>query len=231
MPINLEIKKEVFNVFPDFEAAFLAINDESHYDLTEQEDLKQKIVSNLKSPEILMNHSYNDLYKEFYRKMGFKSKKLKKITTPIRQALRAAKTGEYRSINKVIDYCMLIEYTTLVSFQVYDLEKILSPISYAIAKGTETIIPFNGDECFCKKGELILTDQIEVLHSAYYGNNKEKSVNNNTKNYLVRIMFIPDMDKSDYNKAIDKMISFFPKYQLLKLSKSQSQGILGESLK
>ncbi len=231
MSINFEIKNEVFDMYPDFEVAFLIITDSSgEYGISERREVEEKIITSLnksfKHQDILIKHPYNDLYKEFYRKMGFNSKKLKKITTPIRQALRVFKAGRYNPINRVIDYCMLVEYTTLISFQVYDLEKIFSPIRYIFANGLETLIPFSGDMRTCKKGELILVDQTGVLHSAYYGNNKEKSVNDETNRYLVRIMFVPGIDKNRYNNAINKVISYFPDHELIKLSRECSYSML-----
>lgn len=231
MLIDFEIRDEVFDVYPDLKISFVIVTDEDgEYSISEQKEMNQNIINSVKetfiNEDVLTSHRYNNLYKEFYKKMGFKSKKIKKITTPIRQALRVLKSGKYKSVNRVIDYCMLIEYTSLISFQVYDLEKVVSPIRYMFANGSETLISFSGDIRTCKKGELILLDKTGVLHSVYYGNNKEKSVNDETFRYLIRIMFIPGIKVTSYYHAVNKVILRFRKHKLINLSKNCNSNVL-----
>lgn len=206
------LSPEVQTKFPDFRACFLLISGVADYDSEEEkESFSNEIVSQVtkKYPtlESLKADLLKDAYNSFYLSMGINPKK---VSTPIHQAGRVISKGTYRSIHRVIDICMLIEYTSLISFQVYDAEKLSRIILYELSTGTETLIDFHNKVQYCKLGELILRDEKGVIHSGFHGNDLGRLIDKNSTTCLVRIMGIPGLRQDFFDESINRFVQFYP---------------------
>lgn len=202
--MHITLHKEVSEKYPDLRVEFIEVHNIQDYTSDEErkeaeQEIVEAVLSTFPSKETLEAHPFKNLYQTFYQSMGLK---VKKVSTPIKQALRIFTNKSYRSLYKILDTCMKIEYTTLISFQLYDIDKISGELEYRLADGTETLTTFHNEEKTCKPGELILTDSEGVLHSVYYGNNKNKSIDSNTKNCVIRIMGVPGTPEEDFQKAV-----------------------------
>ena len=209
MNLQVKINENAQTKYPALKIAFVFLSSVPKYQSDkEKEDAQDKIVhetiTKFKDTKTVRGHYLNEQYKAFYRSMGLKPKK---VSTPIKQVERVLKTNSYRSIFKTIDMCMLIEYTTLVSFQVYDPDKITGNLVIKIATGEEEITDFHKQVKQCKKGELLLVDDDSTLHSVYYGNNVNKSIDNDSTRHLVRIMGIPGISENDFNMALELFLA------------------------
>ncbi len=142
------------------------------------------------SADQILNSDIASFYANFYRNLGLKAST---VSTPCKQAARVKRTQKYKPILPIVDLCMSIEYTTLISFQVYDADKIVGDLIYRFAKGGEPLCDFHGEMRLCKEGDLLLTDGEGVVHSCAHGNNKNKLVQPDSKRALVRIMRVPQM--------------------------------------
>jgi hypothetical protein len=124
--IAININPEVLRRHPDLLVGLTVAKDIEDYQSVEErsaveETIVSKVLERFSSSEEVEAHYLNGLYATFYKSMGLRPKK---VSTPIKQALRVIKNRKYRSIHRVIDFCMAVEYTSLVSLQVYDLDKI-----------------------------------------------------------------------------------------------------------
>lgn len=205
MAVNIAINDNVLSKYTDLVFAFFIVEDHIKYENTSikekaENDIILSVSNKFNDRLDLSNHSFNEFYSKFYKEMGLKPKK---VSTPIHQSLRVFDTQKYKSIYEIIDICMKIEYTTLLSFQVYDLDKINGSLMYLLSSGNDSIATFHNEEKLCKPGELIFVDETSVLHSAYYGNNKSKSISDTTIRSLVRIMGIPGIPRSNFTEAVD----------------------------
>ncbi|MCM1565306.1 MAG: phenylalanine--tRNA ligase beta subunit-related protein [Dehalobacter sp.] len=212
MDVILKLNNDVLTKYPDFKAAFCLVkNFSDHSSQEERTACELKIVEETKNEfsdnSHLSDHPFGQLYSEFYRGMGLKPKK---VSTPIQQVERVIKTGAYRSIHKIIDICMEVEYTSLISFQVYDADTIVSPMIYRFSDGREMLTTFSSDIKACKPGELILVDHDAVLHSSYYGNNVMRSIKPQTTNFLVRAMCIPGIAYDYFMDSMNRFMSLIP---------------------
>lgn len=224
----ISIDSEIFPQFKGLQVAFFTCetprpyaNDEEQ--LLAQNDIIQTVKSHFSTREQLAEHAFSEAYAKFYRAMGLKPKK---VSTPIQQSLRVFDTEKYKSFYKIIDVCMKIEYTTLISFQVYDLDKIQGDILYRLASPSDKVLTFSGEEKPCKGGELVLVDQETTLHSVYYGNNRSKSISNETKTNLVRIMCVPDIPTDFFQLAIDLFSKAVPHQQNILLNTNSESAII-----
>ncbi len=209
--MSIQFTDQVMEKYPELITAFV-VSPMPVYSSDEERNqavavLVEEISQKYGEAESLTSHSYNQLYASFYKSMGLK---VKKVSTPLKQAARILNLGTYRSINKLIDMCMHIEYTTLVSFQLYDKDKVIGDMEYSISTGTEKLTTFHGEEKNCKNGELILIDRDQALHSVYYGNNAKKSVSDNTKEAIIRIMGVPGIDRENFDHALELILKQLP---------------------
>ena len=168
MNMNITLNPEVLQKYPTLLFGFAILNSDGYKSENEKNEAEERIVSKVldtfSDVNEIENHYLNDLYKSFYKSMGLKPKK---VSTPIKQAKRIIQNRAYRSIHKLIDICMEVEYTYLVSFQVYDVDKINGSLEYQLSKGTEIIKNFHNEDKICKKDELILVDNESPAHSVY----------------------------------------------------------------
>lgn len=173
--------------------------------------------------EALEKHYLSGLYDNFYRSMGLK---VRKVSTPVKQAARVLATKSYRPLSSIIDLCMDVEYSTLVSFQAYDASKIASSILYTIAEGNEPIITLQGENKICKIGELVLRDEQGVIHSSYYGNAQRCALDSSSKTALVRLLGIPGIKKVDLDAAERKFSASTQPIASCQVSASQRSCVL-----
>lgn len=140
------------------------------------------------SVDDILNSEYVSCYAAFYKSLGLKASA---VSTPCKQAARVKKTQTYKPIFPILDLCMRIEYTTLISFQLYDPDKIRGVLVYRFAMGEEQMIDFHGESKICRKGDLLLMDDTGVVHSCAYGNHRDKGLQAESRRALVRIMKVP----------------------------------------
>lgn len=226
--MKITINPEVLCEYPDFTVAFARVDNVGDYASPEerleaQATIVRAVNRRFPSPDTIESHYLAHLYSDFYKSMGLNPKK---VSTPAKQALRVVTNQNYRSIYKAIDLCMSVEYTTLVSFQIYDWDKIKGDLSYRFSEGSETLVDFHNEKKTTKVGELVLADNKALLHSVYYGNNAERSVDAGTQRFLIRVMGIPGMRHEDFDVALRRLAEISPQVQLLQLSRSFPVGDL-----
>lgn len=137
------------------------------------------------------------LYRAFYAAMNVKPSA---VSTPVKQASRILKTGNYRPIHPVVDTCMEIEYATLCSFQVYDTARLAPALAYTRAEGHEEV---NG-RAGLRPGELLLSDRYGVIHSPTLGNDTARLVSGTSEYAMVRVMGIPGMPAGVFEEATEE---------------------------
>jgi DNA/RNA-binding domain of Phe-tRNA-synthetase-like protein len=199
--MDIMIAEEVIEKFPKLSLIFFLVNLSKIAHITPLERefcLMRDLRSAFGSEEALEEHYLGKLYDDFYRSMGLK---VRKVSTPIKQAARVLAAKSYRPVSPIIDLCMGVEYSTLVSFQAYDAAKIAGQICYAIAEGHETITTFQGEAKICKTGELVLKDEQGVVHSSYYGNALRCALDCSSQTALVRLLGVPGIEKADLDAA------------------------------
>lgn len=205
--MDIVITEEVVARFPEMSAGFFLVDLSkiAHITPLERESsLMRDLKAAFTSEEALGNHYLSRLYDEFYRSMGLK---VRKVSTPVKQAARVLAAKSYRPVSPIIDLCMGVEYSTLVSFQAYDASKIVGSVSYAIAEGHEPLTTFQGEDKICKAGELVLEDEQGVIHSSYYGNARRCALDSYSQTALVRLLGIPGAEKADLEAAEIKLVA------------------------
>jgi DNA/RNA-binding domain of Phe-tRNA-synthetase-like protein len=201
------LSRDVEDRYPEFGAAFLAVAAKPYSHQHEADEAADALVTRVlrahPSPEGLRGSPADECYRDFYRSMGLKAAQ---VSTPVKQAMRVLKTG-YRSISRIVDVAMEIEYATLVSFQVYDADVVGPNLTYTLACGTESIATTRGEMKTCKPGELILAAGDRVVHSVYYGNDPKYMATTQTTIALVRVMKVPGMDEAIFRSAVEEASS------------------------
>ena len=190
--------------YPEFRVAFLAVPAEPYADEREADRAAEALVARVRdahaSTDELRGSAVDHAYRYFYRSMSLKAGQ---VSTPVKQRISVLNNG-YRSVLRIVDVAMEIEYTRLVSFQVYDAAAVGSEVAYALATGSEAITTTRGERKSCKPRELILTAGGEVVHSVYYGNDARYMASAATEIALVRVMNVPGLDAEVFRAAVDE---------------------------
>lgn len=192
---------------PGLRVALLAVPARRYPDRSEAGKAEQQVVAELlaafASEDELRSSPADGLYRDFYRSMGLKAAQ---VSTPVKQALRVLRNGEYRARGPVVDNAMAIEYSTLVSFQVYSASRLGERLTFALARGDEPITTMRGEAKTCKPGELLLLggDGGEVAHSCYYGNDPAFLLSERDELAIVRVMGVPGFDDGAFARAVEE---------------------------
>lgn len=206
--MNIYIDKKIIDNYLGINVVFLMISDhEGHLKKTDcfnsEEDIVNFVLEKYSNTENINFSSFSEKYHSFYKTMGIKQKK---VTTPLKQVQRVLKTKSFKNFNEIVTLCMKAEYGSMVSYQVYDLDNITGNLFYTISNGSEELIKTDGVRQ-CKENEIILKDELDVLHSSYYGNSIKSSVTKETKNFLIRVLGIPGIDYKTVMESTDELFS------------------------
>lgn len=203
----IEVNQEVKDLFPGLSMAFFGCASQPHSEGSKRSSeatVLDQLGRTFLSLEEITSHHYGPAYTAFYQKMGLK---IKKVSTPLKQAARVYAANTYHGILPVIDASMALEYSTLLSFQVFDADTIDDGLIYGLAKGNEPLFTISGEERKCKAGELILMETTGgVVHSSSYGTNGSKRLSNQSKKALVRIMKIPGIDRQIFERVVQRAV-------------------------
>jgi DNA/RNA-binding domain of Phe-tRNA-synthetase-like protein len=225
--MKISIAESATEKFPEMKFCFVKadsiVDYSSDRERANAEEAMVYLVNNtFKSVEGAQGHYLNDYYRSFYRDMGLR----KGVLTPLVPVTRVLKNQTYRSIHKAIDISLMAEYPTLVSIQVYDAEKIRGDLLYRLATGSEQLVNFHGESKTAKEGELVLVDNEGLVHSSYYGNNAERSLDSNSRLFLFRIMSVPGLREEDFASAIRRVLELAGSSQHVVVSSSDPIGEL-----
>jgi DNA/RNA-binding domain of Phe-tRNA-synthetase-like protein len=191
-------------LFTDLMVAFLITSTDSPEDVHGAEETARRIVKRVidahETKDSLTDSPLVESYRKFYSGMNVRPSS---ASTPIKQALRVFEKG-YRPILPIVDTAMEIEYATLCSFQVYDLNNIGQNVAYARADGTEVMPPLahSGSQGKLRAGELLLVDELGIINSSSCGNAAGRLVSATSSHALVRIMKIPEQDRAAFDASV-----------------------------
>ncbi len=202
---EIVIDDAVLERHPGTRFAFLAVPAAPYADPAEATRAEASVLSELRGAfagEDELRASPEDaLYRQFYRGMGLKAAQ---VSTPVKQALRVLRNGSYSSRGPVVDTAMAIEYSTLVSFQVYAATRLTGPLTFSLAGGEEPIETVRGERKSCKPGELLLLSGDAVVHSCYYGNDPAFFLGEEDEIAVVRVMGVPGLAAGLFERAFEE---------------------------
>jgi DNA/RNA-binding domain of Phe-tRNA-synthetase-like protein len=192
---------------PGLRLALLAVPAGRYSDPSETARAEQQVLAELLAAfadeDELRAGPADELYRSFYRSMGLKAAQ---VSTPVKQALRVLRNCEYRARGPVVDTAMAIEYSTLVSFQVYSAARLGGRLAFRLAGGEEPITTMRGEAKTCKPGELLLLGGAggEVAHSCYYGNDPAFLLTEQDELAIVRVMGVPGLEDDVLARAVEE---------------------------
>jgi DNA/RNA-binding domain of Phe-tRNA-synthetase-like protein len=191
------------DLFPGAALGFLTVPS-APYPVGGDSGTSERVIGRLRdshgSAEAVRGHLLWEEYRAFYTAMNVKASA---VSTPLKQAARFLKAGAYRPIHPVVDVCMEIEYALLCSFQVYDLARIGAAVRYAPAVGGESLVDAP-EGAVARAGECVLSDELGLIHSPSLGNDHARLVGEDSTEALVRILRIPGMDRSVFDRTVDE---------------------------
>lgn len=224
---EVAVDHAVFERHPGTKFAVLAAPSAPYLDPAGPAQAEEEVVQALRAafPEEddLRESPEDTLYREFYRGMGLKAAQ---VSTPVKQALRVLRKSSYVARGPVVDKAMAIEYSTLVSFQVYAAVRLNGPLSFALAGGDEPITTMGREHKSCKPGELLLLSGDAVMHSCYYGNDPAFLLREEDEAAVVRIMGVPGLADGLFEEVVEEAKRRLSPFDMVILDHSVHSGRL-----
>jgi DNA/RNA-binding domain of Phe-tRNA-synthetase-like protein len=223
---------DVVAELPGFAAAFLVapghIPDAEHPEVR-ADRIEARVRAAHNSADDLRQNPLVEGYRAFHARINVRPSS---ASTPVKQALRVFDRG-YRPINPVVDISMEIEYATLCSFQVYDLQSIGDQVRYIFAVGDEVLqdrAHGDGGSAKVRQGELLLADERGVIHAPSVGNDASRIMAPTSSQVLVRLMKIPALPRAVFDAAVTEACHRLAAVGSLVLDETRTDGILQRAM-
>lgn len=113
--------------------------------------------------------------------------------------------GYLPTISRVVDAMNYTSIKNCLTVSIWDADKIKGNIVYKNSVGGEKYWPFMGEEHELSSGELAAFDDEKVLCLVRYRDSKYAPVELETKNIIVHIQGIDDIEEIDIKSALDKL--------------------------
>jgi DNA/RNA-binding domain of Phe-tRNA-synthetase-like protein len=183
--------------------AFLSAAASRYADAEQKWQAEQRIVANTLArfaDRPASEHYLASKYGAFYTGLGLNPKR---VSTPAKQVERVLRSRTWRSVSPEIDICMEIEFSTLFSVQVYDLDAIKGDVLICrTAVDGDVITNMQGETTLCRPGDLILADEAGPIHSALQGNDIRGRITEASRRILVRLLGVPGVVTAEFDAAI-----------------------------
>jgi DNA/RNA-binding domain of Phe-tRNA-synthetase-like protein len=173
-----------------------------NYDLKQFLDaLSDKITI---SKETLKDHPMVRALRDFYWKMGIDPTK----TRPSSEALarRFLTNKSIPKINSVVDAGNIASIETLIPIGIYDAGRISGDVELRLAKSREEFTDISSIKHLLQGKELILSDNVGVMHVFPYRDSLRTSVNESTKRVLIVGCGVPGIEEGLTKLAVDRTI-------------------------
>lgn len=154
------------------------------------------------TPEDLKNHPVIRAYRDFYWRMGIDPTKVR----PSSEALirRALKTSSIPLINNVVDLGNVASMETMVPIGIYDLDKILPPLTLRRAREGEIFHPIGGEPERLTSKDIVLVDSRgTIMHLFPHRDSVHAMVSAATKNVLIVACGVRGVDEERVQEAVD----------------------------
>ncbi|MFN4336915.1 MAG: B3/4 domain-containing protein [Candidatus Nitrosocaldus sp.] len=152
----------------------------------------------------LKNHPVVRALRDFYWRLGIDPTKVR----PSSEALaRRFLTGSIPKINNVVDAGNIASIETLVPIGIYDLAAVKGSLILRRATNNEEFVDITGKVSMLKGNEIVLADDIGVVHVFPHRDALRTSVNDHTSRVLIVGCYIMDgMNASLARYAVDRTI-------------------------
>ncbi|UXD21398.1 hypothetical protein IPA_03860 [Ignicoccus pacificus DSM 13166] len=165
----------------------------------EEEVRRELTIENLKSNSIIR------AYRDFMWKIGIDPTKIRPASEAlIRRALR----GNLPNINSLVDLGNAISIKYMVPIGIYDLNKIVSDLKLRRAREGEKFEPIGRGEVILKGNELVLADDVGILHLFPYRDSRRTMITLDTRNALVVAAGVPGVDIDRVKGAVHEILKF-----------------------
>lgn len=151
--------------------------------------------------ESLKNHPVIKAYRDFYWRLGIDPTKVR----PSSEALirRVLRTSSIPLINNIVDLGNVASMKTMVPIGIYDLDRILPPLTLRRARERETFYPIGGRQEKLTNKDIVLVDSKgTVMHLFPHRDSIFTMVSMETKNILIIACGVRGVDEKRVQEAV-----------------------------
>jgi len=165
----------------------------------------KKAVEDLRSSltlEDLKDHPVIRAYRDFYWRLGIDPTK----TRPSSEALirRALRSGSIPSINNVVDLGNVASIKTMVPIGIYDLDKVVLPLTLRRARAGELFHPIGGAPEALSDRDVVLVDSSGVVvHVFPHRDSVHTMVTQETKRILIVACGVRGVSEERVQEAVE----------------------------
>lgn len=207
--MKFTIEKEIFNLYPDFCVGVVLLKDfdNSFFDEVVLSNL-QKMVAHRSSSLSKDDIKELDIVKKWraaYKKFGVKPKN---YTSSIENLLKMSVSGiEFSHINTLVDIYNYISLKHFIPMGGDDIDCVDGGINLSLAKGNEVFKKLDtGEQAHPKKGEVIYSDDVEVLCRRFNWRECEKTkLTKDTKNALLYLEALGENAEFEIENAFSEL--------------------------
>jgi len=179
-----------------------------------------ELENEMKKIKIGRNEERMDCMKEAFRSFGVNPKKRQPSCVALIERTKSRK-GLY-TVNSLVDSYNVSSIRECLPMAAYDLEKVDFPINLRKAKKDEKITFIGGEEKKTKDGEIVYSDENDILCLDFnYRDCDKTKINNKTKDVIVFVDGCNGISDKELLKALDKTCELITKYNGGKIVKKE----------
>lgn len=209
--LNIEISNKISKHFEIKLGINIVKNVEVKRDEKRTLELLIKVLDELKNIKLeeLKNHPIIRAYRDFYWRIGIDPTKQR----PSSEALvrRVLKSGKMPIINNVVDAGNIASIRTLTPIGLYNVGSIRGNVVLRFAKNGELFEPIGSKTEKLKENQIVLADDVGILHVFPHRDSKRTMIKKDTKDVLVVACGVPNISYEYIKQAADTVTHYIVK--------------------
>jgi len=152
------------------------------------------------------SHPILQAYDEYYRRF----KKTYHIQLQLESIVLKGKS--IPSVAALVEAMFMAEMQDMLLTAGHDLDTLHLPLTLDVATGTERYTLLRGEEQTLKPGDMMISDQVDVISSILYGPDQRTQITSNTNNVIFTVYAPPGIEEqavTEHLKHIEENVKVF----------------------
>lgn len=204
--VSLQITDRYREKFPDLAFGIGTIQDCAYFEKSEPFKLyKREVLRKMKSKANLAQIEERiQLYDRFFKEWGY--------PCPLPSHLKGTVERGFPIVNLYIDTHIIAEMNHGILMAIQDLDRFEGPWRLDLADEGETFQAVSSKMIICKKDEIVLRDEKEIVCSLFQGPDFKTKIDSSSKNIVVYVFTAPGIEEENVSNGIQLAIEILGKF-------------------
>ena len=204
--VSLQITDRYREKFPDLAFGIGTIQDCAYFEKSEAFKIfKREVLRKMRRRASLAEIEKRiNLYDQFFREWGY--------PCPLPSHLKGTVERGFPIVNLYIDTHIIAEMNHGILMAIQDLDHFEGALRLDLALEGETFQAVSGKTITCKRDEIVLRDEKEIVCSLFQGPDFKTKIDSSSKNIVVYVFTAPGIEEENVSNGIQLAIEILGKF-------------------